>query len=386
MPSRHNAKRKAAESPDTGSATNAQKRSRENMPVGLLQETQEAQYLVEPDPQAPRPLQAVQKKLTNRVINFDEIYQDGKATYKHKIFEYKEGSGNWYIVKCDEHNIHFGFNNPVQGAAKHLHSPQHAKLERRHDLAIEKCGFLVKDCTAEIAKKNNDVFKEALKQGYKILNSNRKKTEGQPSTAGPSNLDRDGSKPANSAAQMKQGELHEITPIDSVVQPQAGKFYQGFWQSNKKWYPLIVLPIQLDGSLSSVGIQEKLHKTDLFQQIPKCYRVNQACLQIEGWQPAYQDNGPKVKSREFPVMFFDKTPYSLGWLPAQKLRELDLENPPDIVNQKGLAMARDWFATRIQYRQDWIEFKELGPGQPVAASLNKDGESNGESSILFKSL
>ncbi|KAI7775292.1 hypothetical protein LA080_007052 [Diaporthe eres] len=76
-------------------------------------------------------------KVTDREITFDAVFQQGRAIYKHKIFEIKEGSGDWYIVKCDEHKMHFGAKNPVRGAAKHIDSPQHDNLERTTDLAIQ---------------------------------------------------------------------------------------------------------------------------------------------------------------------------------------------------------------------------------------------------------
>jgi hypothetical protein len=52
----------------------------------------------------------------------------------------------------------FCFNNPVRGAAKHIDTPQHANMERTNDLAIRECGFLVTDCTAELAQENNKEF------------------------------------------------------------------------------------------------------------------------------------------------------------------------------------------------------------------------------------
>jgi hypothetical protein len=47
-------------------------------------------------------------------------------------------------------------------------------LEKTHHLAIQNCGFLVKDCTAELANLNNTVFEGALKNGYKILKPTNK--------------------------------------------------------------------------------------------------------------------------------------------------------------------------------------------------------------------
>ncbi|KAJ9130295.1 hypothetical protein NKR23_g12265 [Pleurostoma richardsiae] len=43
-----------------------------------------------------------------KAIEFDEVFGDGHASYKHRIFEHPEGSGDWFILRCDEHNTHFG--------------------------------------------------------------------------------------------------------------------------------------------------------------------------------------------------------------------------------------------------------------------------------------
>ncbi|KAH8754546.1 hypothetical protein F5883DRAFT_184255 [Diaporthe sp. PMI_573] len=111
----------------------------------------------------------------NREITFDMVFQDGQAKYKHKIFELKEGSGDWYVVKCDKHETRFGFKNPVRGAATHINSPCHGNLQRTNDLAIRECGFLVTDCTAELAQANNKMFEDALRGKYKILGQSNTK-------------------------------------------------------------------------------------------------------------------------------------------------------------------------------------------------------------------
>ena len=44
-------------------------------------------------------------------LRFDDMQrstrQGGRAKYKHKIIEYPEASTTWYILRCDEHNVHF---------------------------------------------------------------------------------------------------------------------------------------------------------------------------------------------------------------------------------------------------------------------------------------
>ncbi|KAH8753298.1 hypothetical protein F5883DRAFT_575046 [Diaporthe sp. PMI_573] len=168
-PDHQEAKRKAAESSAINGASHARKRQRANKLAAVALHASASQSPVDQRDHASQPSNFMQERITQRVITFEELYQDGKAEYKHKIFKHKEGSDDWYIVKCDEHNMHFGFDNPVHGAAKHINSPQHGKMPMQHDLAVQIYGFLVKDCTDELAEKNNDVFAKELEKGYQVL-------------------------------------------------------------------------------------------------------------------------------------------------------------------------------------------------------------------------
>lgn len=309
-----------------------------------------------------------------RTIPFQEVYQDGKAQYKHKIFSWPKDSDNWYIVRCDEHQVHFNNGNPIHGAAKHVHSPQHGHLEKRHDLAMEICGHLVVGCNAELAELNNREFERALKEDkYQVFNMNLLTKEGRRRlTDGPALKADDVGSPQSNNTPIKFTKVVK-SPIktgSTITKPEECKFYLGFWAPTKKWYMLIVLPIRPDGSLREVGLKEKLQQTDLMSNVPKCYRSDRISLRIIGWQPAYSDGGAKADKREYPVMFFDspKQKHSVGWLPATKLRPVDLFNPPDDADKKGLAMARDWYAIRMMHRKDWEQFKRLGPGEPPSPS------------------
>lgn len=363
-PSRQETKRKAAESPDltAGGLHSKRPRTREMMAEEVV-----GQSPLKRSPRARPSSQAALETRVERTIPFTEVYQNGKAQYKHKIFEYKTGSGNWYIVRCDEHGVHFGFNNPVHGAAKHVHSPQHNNLEKRHDLAIEICGHRVLDCNAELVELNNHEFERAVKEDkYTPFNSNLLTKEGRRRlTGGPPQEVR----PDSSGASKQKPKPSPIKSVPDTMVPQECKFFQGFWRATKKWYMLIILPIRLEGDLREVGLREKLQETDLMSNIPKCYRVDRVSLQIKGWQPAYEDGGPKVARREYPVMFFDSyRKHSVGWLSAQKLRAVDLENPPDDIDKRGLSIAREWYAQQMMHRPSWDDLKKFGRGEPPSTT------------------
>lgn len=363
-------KRKAVESPqvDIGVASSKRPRTRDR----LLDQAQDVpQSPVKRSPRARRSSQIGSQMRVERTIPFAELYQDGKAQFKHKIIEYKTGSGNWYIVRCDDHQVHFGFKNPVHGAAKHVHSPQHGNLEKKHDLAIEICGHRILDCNAELAELNNLEFERAVKEDkYQVFNMNLLTKEGRRRlTDGPQKDPPIDSSPTAAPSKIRP-KLPPLQPRgDPVDHPRDCGFYEGFWQPTKQWYMLIVLPIRSDGSLREVGLKEKLQETGVMDKVPKCYRVDRVSLQVKGWQPAYMDGGPKATKREYPVMFFDNHQRcSVGWVCAEKLRPIDLDNPPDGTKKRGLALARDWFAKHMMHRKDWEDWKKLGPGEPPSSS------------------
>ncbi|KAK2599751.1 hypothetical protein N8I77_011479 [Diaporthe amygdali] len=385
---RQDVKRKAADSPATDAVNSALKRPRtRDRPF------EQVQYVKSPpvkrSPRAHQPAQVAMEKRVQRTISFEEVYQGGKAQFKHQIFEYKTGSGNWYIVKCDEHGVHFKFGNPVHGAAKHVHSPQHDMQPKTHDLAIEICGYLVTDCNAELAKLNNDEYQRAVAEdGYEPYNRNLLTKEGRQRTDNHKKhpkTEREGGEIHVNGDVHSKPKLREQKPSAGMTAPKDCQFYQGLWQSNKKWYSLVVLPIRADGSLREVGLKERFQELPLMQTVPKCYRVDRVSLQIKGWQPAYEDGEAKAKKREYPVMFFDRTPWSLGWLPASKLQELDLYNPTEGVDISGLKKAREWFAVKMNNRANWEELKRLGPGEPLSATPEGEADWIGDQGLSLRS-
>lgn len=387
--SRQESKRKATDFPIV-EHTNVVSSSKRPRTGDKLPEHAEPQSAMSRSPRSTRrSLGAAKESRVKRTITFQEVYQDGKSQFKHKIFAWPKDSNTWCIVRCDEHQVHFNNGNPLHGAAKHIHSPQHGHLEKRHDLAMEVCGYLVLDCNAELAALNNREFERALKEDkYQVFNMNLLTKEGRRRlTDGPvQNTDAVGSLSTNSTPAKKKPKPL-TSPLNELTQPEECNFYLGFWAPTKKWYMLIVLPIRPDGSLREVGLKEKLQQTDLMSNVPKCYRSDRVSLQILGWQPTYMDGGAKADKREYPVMFFDSPvqKHSVGWLPATKLRPVDLFDPPDDADKKGLAMARDWFAMRMMHRKDWEQFKRLGPGEPPSPASSEGETGKGEQWAALRS-
>jgi len=118
----------------------------------------------------------VRKRATNskkarageKTMAFDDVYQGGNAEYKHAIIEHPKDSGEWYIFRYDEHNLHFG-PRPLLGAMKHLNGRAHHNLPKDGTVAIRTLGIRVRNYDVQRAKSNNTVFKNALADGYKPL-------------------------------------------------------------------------------------------------------------------------------------------------------------------------------------------------------------------------
>ncbi|KAB5566240.1 hypothetical protein GE09DRAFT_1106008 [Coniochaeta sp. 2T2.1] len=277
----------------------------------------------------PTPRQATKMPVVKRTIDFNEVYQDGDAEYKHIIIPYPPGEKfDWYILKCDEHGVHFN-TNPLHGAAKHLHSNQHNNMSKEHALAIQELGHMVWDCNKALADKNNKAVKEAFEKGYKPFNRNQlTKTERRsmgfpvPETV-PARRGQTGA--AAAAAQRKKEKAATDTAREAstgVYYPVEGELYLGYWSKNKTRYAVMVLPW---GSLEPFGLQDTLKETGLLSSTPKCYTVDKATREITGWAEGYEDGGRLVTKREFPVMYFDGK-LSVGWLGAKDLSIFDFEN------------------------------------------------------------
>ncbi|KAL2261837.1 hypothetical protein VTK26DRAFT_3190 [Humicola hyalothermophila] len=344
---------------------------------------------VEPNPESPSPVQIRAKRtkldkstaddLANqgppkRTITFSEVYgkpakldADGKPipTAKHIIVQYPPNSGKFYILKCDEHGVHFG-EHPLRGAAKHLASAQHGNMCKAHVTAIATLGHLVLDCTQEMADLNNAEVLEAFRNGYKPFNANNlsqtKRAElGYPPLETPSSqkagAQRSGALEASPSASF--GKFR--TQPSGVAYPTSARFYVAVGSRGEAKYPVLILPL---GDMSPAGIHGTLAETGIFNaysdgrkqpgvpDLPKCYdyeMVDGRITGIKGWATGYGAGGPLVRKREFPVLCVDSPDYhswTLGWIEASNLAELDFNDP----NSRKIPFfreARDYYITSI---------------------------------------
>lgn len=320
---------------------------RKSAPKRTISETQPPDEVVATEQQSEK------RPSTRRSMTFDEVYQNGDAKYKHIIVEYPPESGEFYILKCDDHGVHFGAN-PLAGAAKHLASRMHDNQSKNYSVAIDALGFRVIGCTSELAQLNNKAVEYASQHGYKPVNllqlsvgKRARFVEANPEFASsfptpiPSSLaspavvtpvpvtapplSRETASPAMappplrdtstpSPVKDRRRSLHARTPSDRstrsavlIPDPKPGSLYKGFWK-DKRHYPVMVLPVE-EANFYSVGLGGTLADTKLLKDVPPCYKLGKTAggkIKLERWAPGYEDGGPMVKQRQVPVMYFDR--------------------------------------------------------------------------------
>ena len=272
--------------------------------------------------------QGRQRRL-QKSIEFDSVFQGGDAKYKHKIIEYPAQSGNWFILRCDDHAIHFG-DKPILSATCHLRSKDHGGLTADSSTAVQELGISVLNCDASKATQNNAVFSAALSRGYQILKGHSEDSEVVTTLEPPTEHTLDGHQQDEvSAAQPVQ---RKTRPFDGITDPVVGDLYLGYWPgASADWYAIIVLPT---GDFKTLGISGSIFDTHLGKgHIPVCYEYDKTGSTVVDWANGYEDGGPDIHKRKFPVMYFDDdqtmpaegdllvpSDYYLGWLSAKHLR------------------------------------------------------------------
>lgn len=252
----------------------------------------------------------VDDPLTERSIDFEQVFQDGDAEIKYTIARYPRKDGNWYILECKEHGQHFT-NDPILGAAKHLATAVHGNLPRKHELAVSILGTLVKNCTQTRAEMNNEVAQEAFDQGIgipvTIKRPKRPRFDGgtaEPRPVAPGH-------PHTRSSQVVSG----------IMNPEAGEIYAAYWKSSRSFYPVLILPW---GSFQDIGFKGTLLDTGLLDDTPPCYAAGGEAGE---WAEGYEDGGALVSKRQFPVVYFDELKFpeesSVGWVPVADLKHFD---------------------------------------------------------------
>ncbi|KEZ42510.1 hypothetical protein SAPIO_CDS5725 [Scedosporium apiospermum] len=250
-------------------------------------------------------------------IEFDELYQDGEAEYKHHIVQWPSVGGKWYIIRCDKHGMHFG-TSPLHAGGQHLAGKSHNNMQKTPEVVIKELGIEVLNCDLEKQTLNNELFKRLVDSGkYHPLNNRWAANFQRPppsQTRGSSRRSRDS---------------HEW-----VTDARPGEIYKVLCPNLGVYLAAVILPRDCfnDPSFDEIGLPGgALEDTCLLENIPACYRVCTMTGKIAGWANGYEDGGELITDREFPVLCFDGLPYlrktSVTWRSAKDLRTFDMNSP-----------------------------------------------------------
>ncbi|KAK8092668.1 uncharacterized protein PG998_014773 [Apiospora kogelbergensis] len=310
-------------------------------------------------------------------VDFDEVFQNGLALHKHMIIQYPPESDRWYLLRCDDHGLHFN-QNPLHGAARHMRAAEHRGPKRHLDintlkdadswsLAIQTMGLRVSNCDATKAQQNNTAFTQALDAGYKPIkpDSNKKPAPSQ-IISQPQPAPREQEVLGDASRLSTEPEWSEENGGELITHPLEGKPYLGYWRSGSRgqgWHALVVLPL---GRFDAIGLHGSLLETELAKSIPACYD-RQSATDLP-WAEGYRDGERLVAKRRFPVMWFldDQTfplrkdmmmptPAWYNWLAASDLRPFI-----PICETEGSKLARGHYGA-LEYVNQRERLKVAGP-------------------------
>ncbi|OTA55089.1 hypothetical protein K449DRAFT_438919 [Hypoxylon sp. EC38] len=148
-----------------------------------------------------------------------------------------------------------------------------------------------------------------------------------------------------------------------IINPTVGDIYKIEIGPIKAGYAAVILPT---GDFGEIGISRSIHDTRLAKSIPACYRYDEQTMEILGWKKEYEDGGPRVTSRAFPVMFTDEIARiplygeftalnaRFDWVYAKSIRSLPL-NEYSSRSTAGYQKAKT-FSDRLRL---WRESREI---------------------------
>ncbi|KAL6402657.1 hypothetical protein AUP68_14111 [Ilyonectria robusta] len=245
------------------------------------------------------------------------------------MVQFPAGDGSWYILRCDKHDINFK-NHPIKGAAKHLGGKQHGRMSRKPSVAIKHLGVKVLNCNKILAEKNNVAALEALQKEHKHptadMVDNEPKGDLIPTSVykAPARKTQESQGRAGKALPT-DGSSQQVTDVEVITEPIPGEFYLAYRKGSTDRCPVLLLPL---GHLDNVGVPDAVEILGLIDSVPACYVYNQSANDLV-WQEGYEDGGPLVAKRQFPVMYLDGSEFPnrglVGWVGAEDLRPFDVQ-------------------------------------------------------------
>jgi hypothetical protein len=310
-----------------------------------------------------------------RTIGFDELYQDGHAKFMHRIVEFPRGSNHWYILKCKHRHFKYQmWTGPIHHVSRQHRGSRKGKINRRD--VIEEIGWLVHNCNAEKAEMNNAAFSRLLAIGYRPFNSKYPNRDPMPSTSLPQASAEVG--PNDAEASSRQGRHHRVKSRNNAYhQPGDICSVDHF----NKSFAAVVLSL---GSFEVIGACGSIEDTGLLDCIPKCYSKRLTPGHTLEWARGYEDGGPNVDQREYPIWFIDNDNFKIpqegdfwiprtsetcfDWMSVEFLNSFNFESP---VSKDCYGYDR---AKEFRIRFDSMATKQASR----ATSSHHDGWRNGD--------
>ncbi|KAH9893716.1 hypothetical protein F4778DRAFT_292552 [Xylariomycetidae sp. FL2044] len=328
---------------------------------------------------------AAKKARVEETVDFNDIYKRGAAKEKHAMIQFPKKSGNWYILRCSEHDASFGLN-PLLGASRHLMGDGHAMAFRDDELSVQLLGVRVRDCDRAKADRNNSAmrrrrsrslartagapnnatasYSEGIISLDETTDSSSSEEEGIDLVRQESTAEEEGETEEEEESEEEEAEVEEsageaenasnhagtpsaISPDvpkpgvqGGVVDPRPGEIYRVFWKPSGIWCTALSVPVS--GSFAKVGLTGSLLDTGAIDdsgRYPACYRSDGRVFR--GWSVGYEDGGSMMWRRKFPFMWFgisdvdidlDDELYNpkkayFNWFPVHFIQPLNLADP-----------------------------------------------------------
>ncbi|KAI1859158.1 hypothetical protein JX265_010635 [Neoarthrinium moseri] len=350
-----------------------------------------------------------------RIVTYDQVRRNA-IDHGHwdMIVEHPHGSQKWYVLYCDEHEVHFR-PNAIQAAAKHLNSQRYHSLpDRNYESAVKHLGYQVIDCTAERQQSHNADVEQATANGYEPVNRLAQRgikvkypfeKEASPQKTVAKKSKKSAPQSTAPAKPQKSTQLGTATRLDykgspmkanrpAITHPKPFHLYYGDFEDEDAEgvacitvWPVLVLAWddQTPGGLLHINPDfTSLQATELLADDtrPSCYVYSEKGDKIVGWAPGYEDGGRNVKKRKFPVMFFDEES-SFYWMPVKSLAKfpIDRKHAPKVkgYSESAYNKAREFVADREGFDswEDRQEAKDAGqlrkwePGKVAPATWER---------------
>lgn len=311
---------------------------------------------------------------TERTITYAEVRRRAiELGHWDAMIRHPERLDHWYVIFCEEHQIHFK-RNALAGAAKHLNSTKYHKVPNRDRLgALKTLGFRVVDYTDDQVTEHNLDVDRAYLNGYQPENNSRPQKKGSfgrrvkypfeiTDIPGPRSFPSKPPKPHKPARPPVTSSASHApkAPRDLITNPKAFYIYYGDYDEEPEegQPPVHTWPVLILGwnDQRPGGLRKSLRDTGLLDRVakpPNCYIYDEEKTKIVGWAEGFEDGGKREAKRKVPVMFFDES-HSFFWLPVSALSRIAFERrgAPKTKghSERAFQDARAWIAAREGYR------------------------------------